>query len=1121
MPGFHLYRSASTQALAERFVQVVTDPAAQLPPEQDELVVVQGRGMERWLSQRAADVLGVWAGAQFPFPRAAAGMLAARVLGETPAARSADDEQVLELAVAAELPGLMAAREGVRVAQYVGQSTERLLTFAQQAAGVMDQYLVCRADLLEQWAACRPTALPTADEQWQAGLWQRLLRRAESHPALAELVGFWPRVRRATEVLTALDAGAQATGQGSAPESAHASAQGAALRAALGVQRVSVFAVAGVPPQLVEFFVALARVCHVHWYAVDPGTECAGTPTLLAAGLGAADLQSVALVQEQVAKGQASGLPVERVDVPAVLAASRGSRLARVQALALGRADDAAAESGGGVDRTLRVHACTGRMRQAEVLHDELLDAFQHLPGLKHEDIVVLVPDIAAFGPVVEAVMRGGRGIPAPPSANGAVARMPCTVADVADRDGAPVAAALQAALRMADSDMGVRSVLELLSQPPVRERFVPEGLAADDLVGWAEGAGARRFMDAEHRQAAGLPPTEEATWGRALDRLYAGLAAAPTDTAPVPGAGLLPSQPFLLDEHALGQLSELVELLQALRHLAAMPAQPLPAWLREFRAVLQRLAPAFGPGEREARALQQQLSGMDEACAAAGLDADVSFAAARVWVSAQLGRAQPGRGFLSGGVTVCQFVPMRAVPFRVVCMLGMDDDAFPRPMVRPSFDLLSREQRLGDRDRRAEDQALFLQSVLNAAERVVITYGARDPNDGRARATSTAVAELLDALRAAAPEDEGAVVHQPLHAFSLGAWTEEAMQQGRVGFDNAARTAAGRLAAGVHDGSTGAFLQVAGHQAAELGAPEAGGELPLTELVQFLRRPARTTLRAWDIRLPEEAVALPEHELVGLDALQAGGLRSQVLRAMQERGLAAQQDVLLRMAQDAELPLGATGEQIGGAVAQQLAALWNAAYPGGVEWQDVRVDAGSVVLTGRVPVVSGAVSAVVSGNLNAARRLEAWVLQAAWAAHQGGAPEGMLRSPAGLTDSKGRMVLGAKDGAWGRAWLAKLVALRSAALLHGVPLFGEVSAAAASRLARGVPLQHVLASAREAVHRGDLEREDQILFRGVDPLTVDLGAVPGVGRAVFADVARAVFEPIATAGRPAKGSAS
>lgn len=1113
MPGFHLYRSASTQALAERFVQVVTSPAAQLPPEQDELVVVQGRGMERWLSQRAADVLGVWAGAQFPFPRAAAGMLAARVLGESPAQRSADDEQMLALAVAAELPGLMAAREGARVAQYVGQSSERLLTFAQQAAGVMDQYLVCRADLLEQWAGCRPAALPTADEGWQAGLWQRLLKRAGTHAALADLVGFWPRVRRATQQLAAQDA----------------RAPGSAVRAALGVERVSVFAVAGVPPQLVEFFVALARVCHVHWYAVDPGAECAGSPAALAAGLGAADLQSVALVQEQVAKGQEQGLQVERVELPAVLAAPPGSRLARVQALALGRAVDAPAEHHGGVDRSLRVHACTGRMRQAEVLHDELLDAFQHLPGLKHEDIVVLVPDIAAFGPVVEAVMRGGRGIPAPPSANGAVARMPCTVADVADRDGAPVASALQAALRLADSDMGARSVLELLSLPPVRERFVPDGLAADDLVGWAAGAGARRFLDATHRQAAGLPATEEATWGRALDRLYAGLAAAPSDAAPVPGAGLLPSQPFMLDEAALGRLSELVELLHALRQLAALPAQPLQAWLREFRMVLQRLAPAFGPGEREARALQQQLSGMDLACAAAGFDADVSFAAARVWVSGQLGRTQPGRGFLSGGVTVCQFVPMRAVPFRVVCMLGMDDDAFPRPMVRPSFDLLSREQRLGDRDRRAEDQALFLQSVLNAAERVVITYGARNANDGRARAPSTVVAELLDALRAAAPEDEGAVVQQPLHAFSLGAWAEEATQQGRVGFDQAARVAAGRLARGVHEGSASAFLQVpersaahgAERSAAHSAAPAAAGELPLAELVQFLRKPARTTLRAWDICLPEEAVVLPEHELVGLTAFQAGGLRSQVLRAMQERGLPAQHDVLLRMAQNAELPLGATGAQEGGAVAQQLAALWNAAYPGGVAVQEVRVAVGGAVLTGRVPVVDGAMVAVVSGSLNAARRLEAWVLQAAWAAQQGGAPEGRLLSPAALTDSKGRLVLGATEGAWAHAWLAKLVALRSAALVHGVPLFGDVSEGAAANLARGRPVEYVLSDAREALHRVQLGREEEILFRGVDPLTVDLGAVPGVGRAVFADVAQAVFEPMAAAIRAGKRSAS
>ena len=141
----------------------------------------------------------------------------------------------------------------------------------------------------------------------------------------------------------------------------------------------------------------------------------------------------------------------------------------------------------------------------------------------------------------------------------------------------------------------------------------------------------------------------------------------------------------------------------------------------------------------------------------------------------ALLGRRLAGRptraNFRTGELTVCTLVPMRSVPHRVVCLLGLDDGAFPRRSPRDGDDLLLADPHLGDRDPRTEDRQMLLDALLAARETLIITYNGNDERTNAALPPAVVVGELLDAVDATARRAHGrardqVVTHHPLQPF-------------------------------------------------------------------------------------------------------------------------------------------------------------------------------------------------------------------------------------------------------------------------------------------------------------------------------------------------------------------
>ncbi len=119
--------------------------------------------------------------------------------------------------------------------------------------------------------------------------------------------------------------------------------------------------------------------------------------------------------------------------------------------------------------------------------------------------------------------------------------------------------------------------------------------------------------------------------------------------------------------------------------------------------------------------------------------------------IRALLDRHLAGRptraNFRTGTLTVCTMVPMRSVPHRVVCLVGLDDGVFPRLGVVDGDDVLARDPMTGERDIRSEDRQLLLDAIGAATEKLVITYTGANEYSGQERPPAVPLAELLDTL--------------------------------------------------------------------------------------------------------------------------------------------------------------------------------------------------------------------------------------------------------------------------------------------------------------------------------------------------------------------------------------
>ncbi len=869
---FRLYASNSLEVLAGLLANELRQPhpgAGLLTPD---TIVIPQVSMRRWLQNTLAQTHGIAANLHLLTP----GEFVRDALdANLPIADQATREHAnldaanLQWRLYAALRELAARRHPALTslaswlsneADESGEDALRTFSLSTELASVFEKYQAWRRDWLLGWEAGRDA------DDWQAELWRRVAR------------GLPHRARRIDAYLQRFAADPKQLPRGLPP-------------------RLFVFACINVSPDVLRVLATQSQVGVQHFYLPTPSRSYWGDLQAMSARVHALptdhdddslfDAEDNPLLQAWGAAGRdfiATLASYETVHPSREIAAfadpeddpydnpASDSLLKRLQRDLLHRRapPDVAHAFRAEVNRndpSLQIHACHTRLREVQVLHDQLRALLEAEPGqgkrwLEPREIVVLMPDIDPYLPAIEAVF-GAAGSAA--IGQRAASPIPWTVADGSLLAGEPLAEVFVQLLALPQSRFAVDGILELLAVPAIAERFDLNQAGWNQLRHWLREAGARWGLDARHRARHDAPSEAAFTWQFALDRLLLGHASG--EDAMIAGVAPWPK----LEGGSLHALDALIRVLHVLARAEREFAEPATAlvWQQRLLRLLEDLLPAT-PQQPQDRALLQELrqaiESFREQIDRAQVSAALPLAVVRDWFRTTLGQSDSRAPFLSGGVTFCRMVPMRLLPFRVICVLGLDDGALPRRdpvggLNRLAAALGTKARQRGDRSLREDDRFLMLQLFAAAGDVFYLSYRGADPRDNSRREPSVLVGELLDVAARYHTDPDSArkqlVVHHPLQPFSAQAFGAASRDESTVEprrFSYQSQWLPGAHATAVGHAPQPAF--VAAPITPEHSEPTAAPvEVSLAALRAFLRNPPQAFLRqALHLHLPEAA---------------------------------------------------------------------------------------------------------------------------------------------------------------------------------------------------------------------------------------------------------------------------
>jgi exodeoxyribonuclease V gamma subunit len=785
----------------------------------------------------------------------------------------------------------------------VDSDARRRYQLAERLADLYDQYQVYRADWLAAWQQGRdllmrpgaePRPLP-ATQRWQPLLWRWLHRETDRSPTRAWLDDA-SRAEIHQRFLT------------------QAASMGPASRPPTLPRRVVVFGISSLPRQAIEVLQAIAPATQVmlfvqnpsrhYWGDIVEGRElfrrryrrCSerkvpddvdedqlhlhGHPLLAAWGKQGRDY--IRMLDEHdereryETRFQAQSLSIDLFESP-----GRETLLQQLQddileLRPLGESRQVASAIDPGRDRSLCFTIAHGRQREVEILHDQLLETFAVAKRagrpMPPRDVLVMVPDISAYAPHIEAVF----GLLAADDPR----RIPFHIADQGERQREPLLIGVEQLLALPQARFGLSELLDLLEIPALRARFGIDEADLPRLRQWIEGANIRWGLHARQRAALGLPDgLEQNTWRFGLRRMLLGFATGVSG----PWLGVEPFDEVGGLEAAL--IGRLAQLLESLEHAWAQLQQPrTPAgWSALFGELLDALFLASTEADEWALAsLRQGLEQWQLDTARGGVDAELlPLEVVRDVLLAALDAPRLSQRFLAGAVNFATLMPMRAIPFRQIWLLGMNDGDYPRSRRAADFDLMASDYRPGDRSRREDDRYLFLEALLAARERLVISWVGRGIRDNAERPPSVLVGQLRDHIAAGwrlAPGDASGT--DLLAALT----TEHPLQPFSRRYFEPGRDA--RLYSYASEWrSMHRTRDAEPCTPPRLTAPTLEGPISLSALGSFLRNPVKTfyaqRLAAY---LGAEAGRHEDEEPFAFDGLGSWGLRNAILANVQQR---------------------------------------------------------------------------------------------------------------------------------------------------------------------------------------------------------------------------------------------
>lgn len=924
--------------LADGLARLLAEPAPD--PFTEELVLVPAKGIERWLSQRLSDRLGVCAGVRFRSPRS----LIAEITGTVEDDPWSPEALVWPLlsVIDEHLDEPWARPLATHLGQFeAGEERElrqgRRYAVARRLAGLFTSYARQRPELLISWLdddAVEP------DLAWQPPLWRALVSRVDAVPPHVRHGQVLARLREAPSDLPT---------------------------------RISLFGHTRLPVTDIELLDALSTHHDLYLWLPHPSdtlwhtlrAEHGPVPRREDTSHRAVRHPLLATLGRDVRELQRA-LPSSASDEYLSGATFSDTLLGWLQSdLAAGQIRPAGRVLAPG-DRSVQVHSCHGPARQIDVLREVLLGLLADDPTLEPRDILVMCPDIETYAPLISARFGLGESVPGAHPAH----QLRVRLADRALVQTNPLLTVAAQVLALASGRATASEVLNLAESAPVRTRF---GFSDDDLdaiTAWVREANIRWGFDPGHRAPYGVDFLHN-TWRFGIDRVLAGVAMS-EDSHTWLGATLPLDDVSSNRVELAGRFAEFVARLHT-TVTSLSGARPLDQWLTALSTGIEALAEDAEDWPRA-----QMLREFAEILAQAD-PVSLRLSDIRALLDRHLAGRPTRANFRTGTLTVCTMVPMRSIPHRVVCLVGLDDGVFPRLGAVDGDDALARDPMTGERDIRSEDRQLLLDAIGAATETLVLTYTGANEYSGQARPPAVPLAELLDTLDITTSHPVRDQIHitHPLQPFDIRNVTPGGVLPGHpFTFDSTALIAA-RAAAGAR-AERPPFI------CGPLPAPDVT-DVALTDLAAFFNHPIKGFFRALDYTLPWDVDGVSDDMPVEIDALEEWTVGDRLLADML-RGMTPAD------AQQAEwrrgtLPPGQLGWRRVSELRDRCAAL--AAETRGYRTDDSRafdidIDlGGGRRVTGTVsPVFGERLVSVTYSRLDAKHLLQSWIPLVALTAH-------------------------------------------------------------------------------------------------------------------------------------------
>ena len=968
-----------------------------LDPLEDETILVQSNGISQWLKLAlAADdprgsgvaaALDVTLPARFLWQAYRSVLVHRDGEGAVPAESPLDKPRLIWRLMRL-LPALLDDPLFAPLSRFLADDDDlrKRHQLAERLADLFDQYQVYRADWLAAWAEgrdeiidARGQARPLDDDQrWQPALWRYLRDDIAHHLGDAGLASSRAVVHgRFLEACREL---------AESPQRGDREARPPGLP-----RRVIVFGISSLPRQTLEALAAIARFsqvvlcvhnpCRHYWADIiehkdllraarkrqqrrpgmpieldDTQLHLHAQPLLAAWGKQGRDylrlLDEFDDQESYRARFEAEALRIDLFESPLEDCAHPGLLQQLQDDILELRPPAETREAWPAVephhDTSLRFHVAHSALREVEILHDQLLAAFDADPSLKPRDILVMVPDIDTYTAAVQAVF--GRLAPDDPR------HIPFTLSDQTSRHRQPLLIALEALLQLPESRLSVGELLDLLEVPALRQRFGLDAEALPILRRWIEGAGIRWGLSARQRARLDLPEGLTAnTWAFGLRRLLLGYAVGDsTDNASADGPWH-DIEPFGdiggLEAALAGPLVDLLDTLEALWQRLTEPTD-VATWCQRLRELMADCFSAADEADLNTLTrLEEILDEWRDATDDADLQEPLPLSVVREHWLGQIDDTNLSQRFLAGAVNIATLMPMRAIPFRHVCLLGMNDGDYPRTQRPLDIDLMGHDYRPGDRSRREDDRYLFLEALLSARDRLMISWVGRSIHDNAPRPPSVLLGQLRDHIAAgwqlaAAPAEadpgqallDALTTEHPLQPFSHAYFTAA------PGADNALFTYAHEWRA-IHApqsttasdatvtpaSSTNSTSRASAASLQPLAPMTQAAPLTLGQLGAFLKDPVKAFFNTrLGIHLERESTESPDHEPFELDGLTHWQLQDELIqagrRAVEDRAphMPAVESTLARLEREGRLAMGGFAQRMRDDLVEPLDALFS-----------------------------------------------------------------------------------------------------------------------------------------------------------------------------------------------------